>query len=131
MTPGVNTIAALADFLQISTAATAKAIFLVAQIAENVGRAYGQELAAEIGEPEQPGYDGAIQAVASAMTGLGFSIETTREARLPASSEPTRLRYAEPIRERLRAVRERTVSAETPSATAASSHSGRRSAHRS
>jgi predicted ArsR family transcriptional regulator len=47
----------------------------VAQIAENVGRAYGRELAAEIGQPEQPGYDGAIQAVASAMTGLGFSID--------------------------------------------------------
>jgi uncharacterized protein YlxW (UPF0749 family) len=31
--------------------------------------------------------------------GLGFSIETTGEARLPAFSEPTRLRYAEPIRE--------------------------------
>ncbi len=47
----------------------------VAQIAEDVGRAYGRELAAEIGQPEQPGYDGAIQAVASAMTGLGFSID--------------------------------------------------------
>ena len=47
----------------------------VAQIAEDVGRAYGQELAAEIGGPEQPGYDGAIQAVATAMTGLGFSID--------------------------------------------------------
>src|SRR3990172_5808628 len=47
----------------------------VAQIAEDVGRAYGRELAAEIGQPEQTGYDGAIQAVASAMTGLGFSID--------------------------------------------------------
>ncbi|HMN28426.1 MAG TPA: proline--tRNA ligase, partial [Caldilineaceae bacterium] len=36
-TPAVNTIASLADFLQIPSAATAKAIFLVAQIAEEHG----------------------------------------------------------------------------------------------
>jgi predicted ArsR family transcriptional regulator len=45
------------------------------QVAESVGRAYGKEIAAEIGEPEEPGYDGAVQAVASAMTGLGFSVD--------------------------------------------------------
>lgn len=47
----------------------------VSGVAEKVGRAYGEELAAEIGRPEEPGYDGAIQAVASAMTGLGFSVD--------------------------------------------------------
>jgi len=47
----------------------------VGDIAERVGRAYGQELASEIGTPEEPGYDGAVRAVASAMTGLGFSVD--------------------------------------------------------
>ena len=44
-------------------------------IAESVGRAYGRELADEIGAPEDPGYDAAVQAVATAMTGLGFSVD--------------------------------------------------------
>ncbi len=47
----------------------------VGQVAESVGRAYGAELAAEIGVPDEPGYDGAVQAVAKAMTGLGFSVD--------------------------------------------------------
>lgn len=47
----------------------------VGQVAESVGRSYGGELAAEIGVPDQPGYDGAVQAVARAMTGLGFSVD--------------------------------------------------------
>ncbi len=47
----------------------------LASIAESVGRQYGSELAAEIGMPDEPGYDGAVQAVASAMTGLGFSVD--------------------------------------------------------
>lgn len=47
----------------------------VAAVAERVGRAYGRKLAAEIGGPDQPGYDDAIRAVASAMTGLGFSVD--------------------------------------------------------
>lgn len=47
----------------------------VSEVAERVGRAYGAQLAAEIGAPEDPGYDGAVQAVASAMTGLGFSMD--------------------------------------------------------
>lgn len=45
------------------------------EVAEKVGRAYGQQLAAEIGGPEDPGYEDAVQAVASAMTGLGFSMD--------------------------------------------------------
>ena len=47
----------------------------IAEVAERVGRAYGKELAAEIGAPDDPGYDEAVQAVASAMTGLGFSVD--------------------------------------------------------
>ncbi len=47
----------------------------VSDVAENVGRSYGKQLAAEIGAPEEPGYDDAVQAVATAMTGLGFSVD--------------------------------------------------------
>lgn len=47
----------------------------VSEIAERVGREYGKDLAAEIGAPDDPGYDEAVQAVASAMTGLGFSVD--------------------------------------------------------
>lgn len=47
----------------------------VASVAENVGREYGEELAAEIGGPDDAGYAEAVQAVASAMTGLGFSVD--------------------------------------------------------
>jgi len=47
----------------------------IAEVAEGVGRSYGKQLAAEIGAPADPGYDAAVQAVASAMTGLGFSVD--------------------------------------------------------
>ncbi len=47
----------------------------IAEVAEGVGRSYGKQLAAEIGVQEDPGYDAAVQAVASAMTGLGFSMD--------------------------------------------------------
>ena len=47
----------------------------VSSVAEKVGRQYGERLAAEIGAPDEPGYDEAVQAVASAMTGLGFSVD--------------------------------------------------------
>lgn len=47
----------------------------VAEVAERVGRSYGKRLAAEIGGPNEPGYDEAVQAVATAMTGLGFSVD--------------------------------------------------------
>lgn len=47
----------------------------VSEIAERVGRRYGEELASEIGAADDPGYDEAVQAVASAMTGLGFSVD--------------------------------------------------------
>lgn len=53
----------------------------VSAVAERVGRDYGVRLAAEIGGPDQPGYDEAVQAVASAMTGLGFSVDPDVEGR--------------------------------------------------
>jgi predicted ArsR family transcriptional regulator len=42
------------------------------RLAEEVGRQYGRELAAEIGTPTDAGYEEAVTAVALAMTGLGF-----------------------------------------------------------
>lgn len=47
----------------------------VSEVAERVGRKYGQQIASEIGAQGEPGYDEAVQAVASAMTGLGFSMD--------------------------------------------------------
>lgn len=47
----------------------------IARVAEEVGREYGTELAGEIGAPDVPGYAEAVQAVAVAMTGLGFSVD--------------------------------------------------------
>ncbi|MFO7548948.1 MAG: helix-turn-helix domain-containing protein [Acidimicrobiia bacterium] len=47
----------------------------LASVAEEVGREYGEELAAEIGGPEDSGYDEAVTAVAQAMSGIGFGID--------------------------------------------------------
>lgn len=47
----------------------------VSEIAERVGRSYGEQLASEIGAQDEPGYDDAVRAVAKAMTGLGFSMD--------------------------------------------------------
>lgn len=47
----------------------------VSEVAERVGRKYGEQLASEIGAQHEPGYDDAVQAVATAMTGLGFSMD--------------------------------------------------------
>lgn len=47
----------------------------VSRIAQEVGFEYGRELAFEIGAPEDAGYPEAVQAVAVAMTGLGFSMD--------------------------------------------------------
>lgn len=41
-------------------------------VAEQVGLDYGREIAAEIGDPAERGYDEAVKAVAEAMTGVGF-----------------------------------------------------------
>jgi predicted ArsR family transcriptional regulator len=46
-----------------------------AAIADEIGREYGRELAAEIGFPDDSGYDTAAIAVASALTGAGFEVE--------------------------------------------------------
>ncbi len=53
----------------------------VAHIAEDVGREYGRELAAEIGTPEDAGYEEALLAVAKAMTGLGFHMSPDLDGR--------------------------------------------------
>jgi len=47
----------------------------VGAVAEEVGREYGAELAAAIGAPGEGGYAEAVEAVAKAMTGLGFAID--------------------------------------------------------
>ncbi len=44
-------------------------------VAEEVGRGYGERLAAEIGGPDDPGYPEAVRAVAAALTGLGFVVD--------------------------------------------------------
>ena len=41
------------------------------RIAEEVGREYGEELASEIGLPEDAGFEAAVQAVARTMMGMG------------------------------------------------------------
>jgi predicted ArsR family transcriptional regulator len=41
-------------------------------VAEAVGREYGKQLAAEIGLPDEQGFETAVQAVARAMMGVGF-----------------------------------------------------------
>lgn len=46
----------------------------ISLVAQSVGHSYGRELAEEIGSPNDAGYEEAVKAVASAMTGLGFDI---------------------------------------------------------
>ncbi|HLU52407.1 MAG TPA: helix-turn-helix domain-containing protein [Acidimicrobiia bacterium] len=61
----------------------------ISRVAEEVGAEYGRELAAEIGAPEDAGYAEAVQAVAVAMTGLGFSMDPDVEGqRLLAGNCP-------------------------------------------
>ncbi len=47
--------------------------------AEAVGREYGRELAAEIGLPDDSGFDVAAKAVARAMIGMGFDTEANTD----------------------------------------------------
>jgi len=54
----------------------------LAAVAEEVGREYGREIAAEIGLPEEAGYDSATRAVARAMMGVGFDTEAKPGERL-------------------------------------------------
>jgi predicted ArsR family transcriptional regulator len=44
------------------------------RVAEEVGRAYGQELAAAIGVPQEKDFVPALSAVARALTGVGFEV---------------------------------------------------------
>ena len=46
-----------------------------ATIADEIGREYGRELAAEIGFPNESGYETAAIAVARALMGVGFEVE--------------------------------------------------------
>ena len=46
----------------------------ISAVARSVGRQYGLELASEIGDTEDDGYESAVRAVATAMTGVGFGI---------------------------------------------------------
>ncbi|MBA2336531.1 MAG: hypothetical protein H0V96_02025 [Acidimicrobiia bacterium] len=46
-----------------------------AEVAEQIGREYGRQLADEVGLPEDAGFDTAVTAVARAMMGVGFQTE--------------------------------------------------------
>ncbi|MBM3694619.1 MAG: helix-turn-helix domain-containing protein [Actinobacteria bacterium] len=59
------------------------------RVAEEVGQAYGEELAAAIGLPTEQGFAPALAAVARALTGAGFEITADLEAgRLVAGACP-------------------------------------------
>ncbi len=51
------------------------------RIAVEVGEEYGRELAAQIGLPEEAGFDAAVQAVARTMMGMGFDTEARPDSR--------------------------------------------------
>jgi predicted ArsR family transcriptional regulator len=46
----------------------------IANVAEQVGREYGRELAASLGTPDDPGYEEAVEALAKVMGGVGFEV---------------------------------------------------------
>lgn len=54
--------------------------------AEEVGREYGRELAAEIGLPEDSGFRAAARAVARAMIGMGFDTEANTDDHMLVTS---------------------------------------------
>ena len=49
--------------------------------AEEIGRQYGRELAAQIGLPTEEGFEDALKAVSRAMMGVGFQITTEADER--------------------------------------------------
>ncbi len=51
------------------------------EIAAAVGHEYGREIAAEIGAPNESGFDLAVSAVARAMTGMGFATDPDSDTR--------------------------------------------------
>jgi predicted ArsR family transcriptional regulator len=57
-----------------------------ATVAEEIGREYGRELAAQIGLPEDSGFETAVQAVVRAMTGVGFGTQAPAGERLLVTS---------------------------------------------
>ncbi len=58
----------------------------IGAIAEEVGRQYGEEIAAEIGVPDDDGFDAAVRAVAKAMMGVGFVTEANPDDRTMLTS---------------------------------------------
>jgi predicted ArsR family transcriptional regulator len=53
----------------------------LSEIAADIGREYGKELADEVGAPEESGFDMAVSAVARAMTGMGFATDPDADTR--------------------------------------------------
>ena len=51
----------------------------IADVAEKIGREYGRELAESLGTPDDPGYEGAVQALAKVMGGVGFEVSADLE----------------------------------------------------
>ena len=51
-------------------------------VAEEIGRAYGRDLAAEVGMPDEEGFDNALIAVARALLGAGFEVSADGDERL-------------------------------------------------
>jgi len=49
--------------------------------AEEIGRAYGRELAAEVGMPDEEGFENALFAVARALLGAGFEVTADGDKR--------------------------------------------------
>lgn len=52
----------------------------LSEVAEAVGKEYGEELANEIGTPEDAGYEEAVRGVMGAMSGIGFAMNPDWEA---------------------------------------------------
>lgn len=58
----------------------------IAAIAEKVGRQYGEELAASIGTPSDPGYEDALSAIVKVMSGAGFEVSADPDAHVLLTS---------------------------------------------
>jgi len=58
----------------------------IARIAEQVGREYGQELAASIGTPHDPGYEEVLAALVKVMSGVGFELSADVDAQVLLTS---------------------------------------------
>ena len=66
----------------------------IAAVAEKVGREYGRELAESLGTPDDPGYEGAVQALAKVMGGVGFEVSADLEG--PSAWSPAIVRLVKP-----------------------------------